>query len=77
MSARTIIGSEGAARNLDRDGHPLLAAIHRLSPRQACDALAFLAGYSPDGTTRALDSATAGDVADVVVPELTELGEAA
>ncbi|MQA06908.1 MAG: hypothetical protein GEV07_30855 [Streptosporangiales bacterium] len=72
-----VIGHQLAARNLDRDGHPLLAAIHRLTPRQACDALAYLAGYTQRGTELAVDSAMAGESAVPTALGLTELGEAA
>ncbi|MQA06829.1 MAG: hypothetical protein GEV07_30430 [Streptosporangiales bacterium] len=80
MTEPPIIGDAGAARNLDRDGHRLLAAIHRLTPRQACDALAFLAGYHQDATEQALTYATSSSqqaTEQVAVVELTELEEAA
>lgn len=50
----TIIGDERIAEIHDERGSSLNAAIHRLTPFQACYALMWLAGAHPESTAKAI-----------------------
>ena len=67
VGREVTIGSIDVARLCASDGRPMLARIHMLTPGQAVSALAYLSGFAPEATSKAIRHATG-----VPVPESTE-----